>query len=195
MGYRHEVKLCFKMEDRIFFSWTYLFHDSLNMILAWITIFTICIIFSALANKIINVLILAHQKLESIWILAPTLVLLKIGVPSLQLLYLGDDAVNCSVTLGVNARQWYWRYEYSDFLSPEFNSSLEFHSSIISAKNTIPISLEFLNFNQVGLISYFLHGDLNNTFTIGHSSRNNLLDLCRGRPERSELHDPWENEK
>ena len=109
----------------------------------------------ALANKIINVLILAHQKLESIWILAPTLVLLKIGVPSLLLLYLGDDAVNCSVTLGVNARQWYWRYEYSDFLSPEFNSSLEFHSSIISAKNTIPISLEFLNFNWVGLISYF----------------------------------------
>ena len=156
-----------------FFSWTYLFHDSLNMILAWITIFTICIIFSALANQIINVLILARQKLESIWILAPTLVLLKIGVPSLQLLCLEDDAVNCSVTLGVNARQWYWWYEYSNFLSPEFNSSLEFHSSIIPAKNTIPISLEFLNFNRVGLISYFLHGDLNNTLSIGHSSRNN----------------------
>ena len=133
--------------------------------------------------------------MEPIWILAPRLVLLKTGVPSPQLLFLGDNIVNCSETLGVNTRQWYWRYEYSDFLSPEFNSSLEFHSSIISAKNTIPISLEFLNFNQVGLISYFLHGDLNNTFSIGHSSRNNSLDLCRGRPERSELHNPWKNEK
>ena len=87
---------------------------------------------------------------------------------------------NCSVNLIVSARQWNKGFEYSDFWSPEFSSFLVFDSYIIPAKNTIPISLEFLNFNQVGLISYFLHGDLNNTFSIGHSSRNNSLDLCRG---------------
>ena len=94
-------------------------------------------------------------------------------VPYLQLSYLDDDAENYSVNLSVSTRQWNKRFEYSDFWAPEFSSFLVFDLYKIPAKNTIPISLEFLNFNRVGLISYFLHGDLNNTLSIGHSSRNN----------------------
>ena len=49
----------------------------------------------------------------------------------------------------------------------------------------IPISLEFLNFSQVGLISYIFHGDLNNTLGIRHSSRETSLEsISGGRLER-----------
>ena len=49
----------------------------------------------------------------------------------------------------------------------------------------IPISLEFLNFSQVGLISYIFHGDLNNTLGIRHSLRETSLEsISGGRPER-----------
>ena len=49
----------------------------------------------------------------------------------------------------------------------------------------IPISLEFLNFSRVGLISYIFHGDLNNTLGIRHSSRESSLEsISGGRPER-----------
>ena len=48
----------------------------------------------------------------------------------------------------------------------------------------IPISLEFLNFSRVGLISYIFHGDLNNTLGIRHSSRETSLEsISEGRPE------------
>ena len=49
----------------------------------------------------------------------------------------------------------------------------------------IPISLEFLNFSRVGLISYIFHGDLNNTLGIRHSLRETSLEsISGGRPER-----------
>ena len=89
------------------------------------------IIVSIFYNKITNIYLLENQKLESIWILIPSLILLKIGVPSLYLLYITDDLVNTSVTLKVNAHQWYWGYEYSDFWSEKLDSSIEFDSYII----------------------------------------------------------------
>ena len=82
-------------------------------------------------NKITNINLLENQNLESIWILIPSLILLKIGIPSLYLLYITDDLVNRSVTLKVNAHQWYWRYEYSDFWSEKIDSSIEFDSYIV----------------------------------------------------------------
>ena len=70
----------------------------------------------------------------------PSLILLKIGVPSLYLLYITDDLVDTSVTLKVNAHQWYWRYEYSDFWSENLDSSIEFDSYIIP-ENEIELSI------------------------------------------------------
>ena len=71
--------------------------------------------------------------------------MLKTGVPSPQLLFLGDNIVNCSETLGVNTRQWNKRYECSDFCSPKFNFSLEFDSYIIPAKGKIPAQIWLLD--------------------------------------------------
>jgi heme/copper-type cytochrome/quinol oxidase subunit 2 len=58
-----------------------------------------------LCNKTTNLFLIENQKLESIWILVPSLILLKIGVPSLYLLYITDDMVDSSIRLKVNAQQ------------------------------------------------------------------------------------------
>lgn len=110
------------------------FHDFLNIILVFIIRVVLYIITSICYNKITNIYLIENQKLESIWILIPSLILLKIGVPSLYLLYITDDSVNTSVTLKVNAHQWYWGYEYSDFWSKKLDSSMEFDSYIIPEK-------------------------------------------------------------
>jgi len=45
-----------------------------------------------------------------------------IALPSLRLLYLLDEINIPEVTLKTIGHQWYWSYEYSDFLSIEFDS-------------------------------------------------------------------------
>lgn len=107
------------------------FHDRINTILIFIISIVGWVIVRILFNKITNLFLIENQKLESIWIIVPSLILIKIGVPSLYLLYITDDSVESSVSLKVNAQQWFWRYEYSDFWSKGFDCSLEFDAYII----------------------------------------------------------------
>ena len=48
--------------------------------------------------------------------------LLFLAFPSLRLLYLMDEVSQPSVTVKTIGHQWYWRYEYRDFLNLEFDS-------------------------------------------------------------------------
>jgi heme/copper-type cytochrome/quinol oxidase subunit 2 len=58
-----------------------------------------------LFNKTTNLFLTENQQLEAIWIIVPSLILIKIGVPSLYLLYITDDTVESSIRLKVNAQQ------------------------------------------------------------------------------------------
>ena len=66
-----------------------------------------------------------NQKPESIWILAPSVFLVKLGVPSLYLLYISDHVADSYLRLNINAQQWFWRYEYSDFWPSNMSPPLE----------------------------------------------------------------------
>lgn len=57
--------------------------------------------------------ILHSTGLETAWTIAPSGVLLSIGVPSFALLYAMDEVVNPQMTVKVIGHQWYWSYEYS----------------------------------------------------------------------------------
>lgn len=52
----------------------------------------------------------------------PAVTIVFIGAPSLRLLYLLDEVNTPTITLKVVGHQWYWRYEYSDFVDLEFDS-------------------------------------------------------------------------
>jgi len=73
-------------------------------------------------NTFTNRFLLSGQTIEIIWTIVPAIVLIFIALPSLRLLYLLDEINIPSITLKTIGHQWYWRYEYSDFINIEFDS-------------------------------------------------------------------------
>lgn len=57
-----------------------------------------------------------HVELEWVWTIVPALILCTIAGPSFALLYSLDEINDPEVTLKIIGHQWYWSYEYSDFL-------------------------------------------------------------------------------
>lgn len=54
--------------------------------------------------------------LEIIWTITPALILVTIAFPSFKLLYLIDEVIDPAITIKVIGHQWYWSYEYSDYI-------------------------------------------------------------------------------
>jgi cytochrome c oxidase subunit 2 len=79
-------------------------------------------IISTIFNTNIDQHILESQGLELFWTIVPRFVLIFIGLPSIRLLYLLDEVYKPSLTIKTIGHQWYWSYEYSDFLNIEFDS-------------------------------------------------------------------------
>lgn len=70
------------------------------------------------------------QTLEIIWTIFPAIILLLIAFPSFILLYLCDEVLTPAMTIKVVGLQWYWKYEYSDFIS-DTGETIEYESYII----------------------------------------------------------------
>lgn len=70
--------------------------------------------------------------LEVVWTISPALILMVIGLPSFALLYSMDEIVDPSITLKVVGHQWYWSYEYSDYVSDVAEYS---HDSLSEVKS------------------------------------------------------------
>jgi len=68
--------------------------------------------------------------IELIWTITPALVLIAIAFPSFKLLYLMDEVISPSMTIKAAGHQWYWSYEYSDFIN-EDGESVEFDSYMV----------------------------------------------------------------
>nr|YP_009347416.1 cytochrome c oxidase subunit II [Mesapia peloria]APU93524.1 cytochrome c oxidase subunit II [Mesapia peloria] len=104
------------MEQMIFF------HDHTLIILLMITILVIYLMMNLFFNKFINRFLLEGQMIELIWTILPAVTLIFIALPSLRLLYLLDELNNPLITLKSIGHQWYWNYEYSDFINIEFDA-------------------------------------------------------------------------
>nr|YP_010328108.1 cytochrome c oxidase subunit II [Bactrocera frauenfeldi]QKY75505.1 cytochrome c oxidase subunit II [Bactrocera albistrigata]UJH19360.1 cytochrome c oxidase subunit 2 [Bactrocera frauenfeldi]WCB98998.1 cytochrome c oxidase subunit 2 [Bactrocera frauenfeldi] len=98
------------------------FHDHALMILVMITTLVGYLMLMLFFNSYTNRNLLHGQTIEMIWTILPAIVLLFIALPSLRLLYLLDEINEPSVTLKAIGHQWYWSYEYSDFMNVEFDS-------------------------------------------------------------------------
>nr|ANJ70657.1 cytochrome c oxidase subunit 2 [Stenus clavicornis] len=104
------------MEQLIFF------HNHALIILLMITIMVSYMMLSLHFNKFSNKNLLENQLIEMIWTLIPAIILIFIALPSLRLLYMLDEINNPSISIKTIGHQWYWSYEYSDFLNIEFDS-------------------------------------------------------------------------
>jgi cytochrome c oxidase subunit 2 len=95
------------------------FHDMLLVIIFAIAVFVlalliyVCVRFRASANPTASKT--SHNTLiEIIWTAVPVLILVLIAIPSFRILYYQDRAVDPDMTIKVEARQWYWNYQYPD---------------------------------------------------------------------------------
>lgn len=98
------------------------FYDHTIVIIVIILIFVIYIVVCTLINTFRVRSFTDRQTLEGVWTVLPAVVLLSVAFPSLHLLYLLDEVNTPDLTLKVVGHQWYWRYEYSDFLDVDFDS-------------------------------------------------------------------------
>nr|YP_009383601.1 cytochrome c oxidase subunit II [Zelandoperla fenestrata]ARS43773.1 cytochrome c oxidase subunit II [Zelandoperla fenestrata] len=98
------------------------FHDHALLILIMITALVSYLMSTLFFNSQINRYLLDGQTIEVIWTILPAVTLIFIALPSLRLLYLLDEVSNPAITLKTIGHQWYWSYEYSDFLQVEFDS-------------------------------------------------------------------------
>nr|YP_009654812.1 cytochrome c oxidase subunit II [Megymenum gracilicorne]AFI23528.1 cytochrome c oxidase subunit II [Megymenum brevicorne]QCI09380.1 cytochrome c oxidase subunit II [Megymenum gracilicorne] len=101
------------------------FHDHTIMILTMITLMITYIMTTMFTNKFTNRYLLEGQNIETLWTTMPAITLVFIALPSLRLLYMIDEINNPLMTLKVIGHQWYWSYEYSDFINMEFDSYMK----------------------------------------------------------------------
>nr|ASO76784.1 cytochrome c oxidase subunit II [Meimuna opalifera]AWV83304.1 cytochrome oxidase subunit II [Meimuna opalifera] len=107
------------------------FHDHTLVILIIITIIVSYMMFMLFTNMMINRFLLENQLIEFIWTFLPALMLVFIALPSLRLLYLMDEVNFPLLTLKIIGHQWYWSYEYSDFIDIEFDSYMKLTSDLM----------------------------------------------------------------
>ncbi len=74
---------------------------------------------------------LRHGTLiELFWTITPAIILIFIAFPSFKLLYLMDEIIDPSMSVLAEGHQWYWSYQYPDFLNSD-EEFIEFDSYIV----------------------------------------------------------------
>jgi cytochrome c oxidase subunit 2 len=86
--------------------------------------------FNTNTNKIVHKYHNHGTLIELIWTVLPAFVLIAIAFPSFKLLYLMDEVIDPAMTIKALGHQWYWSYEYSDFVNEE-GESIEFESYMV----------------------------------------------------------------
>nr|CBL58266.1 cytochrome c oxidase subunit 2 [Parapsectra bumasta] len=108
------------------------FHDHSLLILILVTTLVGYLMMALFFNQLNNRFLLHGQTIEVIWTILPAIVLLFIAFPSLRILYLLDEINNPSISLKTIGHQWYWSYEYSDFMNIEFDSYMNSSNNLNS---------------------------------------------------------------
>ncbi len=98
------------------------FHDHAILILVIVIRLVTYAAVSLILNKYTCRSLVEGQEIETIWTIIPAVILVFLALPSLRLLYLLDEVGDCGLTVKTIGHQWYWSYEYSDFLNIEFDS-------------------------------------------------------------------------
>lgn len=69
--------------------------------------------------------------IEVVWTLIPARILVRIAVPSFALLYSVDERTDPALTIKVVGHQWYWSYEYSDYVEGKDGNGRSFDSYML----------------------------------------------------------------
>lgn len=95
----------------------------------WV-LFSIVYYYNSNSNPIVYKYLKHGSIIELVWTITPALILMAIAFPSFRLLYIMDEVLSPTLTIKVVGHQWYWSYEYSDFIT-ESGDSIDFDSYMI----------------------------------------------------------------
>jgi cytochrome c oxidase subunit 2 len=95
----------------------------------WV-LFSLIYYYSSNKNPIAHKYLTHGTVLELVWTITPALILIAIAFPSFRLLYLMDEVISPTLTIKIVGHQWYWSYEYSDFIT-DSGESIDFDSYMI----------------------------------------------------------------
>ena len=109
---------------------TVMFYLVLIIIAVLWMILAITYFFISSKNKFVHKFLRHGTLIEIIWTITPAFVLIAIAFPSFQLLYLMDEVIDPAITIKAIGHQWYWSYEYSDYVNKN-NEFLEFDSYMV----------------------------------------------------------------
>ena len=111
-------------------------HDNIMYYLVIILFAVGWILFSIMRNYVETKSPISHKYLnhgtliELIWTITPAIILILIAFPSFKLLYLMDEVSDPSMSVLAEGHQWYWSYQYPDFLDSN-DEFIEFDSYIV----------------------------------------------------------------
>lgn len=123
---------------------------------------------SPISHKYLN-----HGTLiELIWTITPAVILILIAFPSFKLLYLMDEVSDPSMSILAEGHQWYWSYQYPDFLNQD-NEFIEFDSYIVPESDLEEGALRMLEVDNRVIIPELTHarfiitaGDVIHSFAV-----------------------------
>lgn len=93
---------------------------------------------------------------ELIWTITPTLILILLAFPSFKLLYLMDEISDPSMAVLAEGHQWYWSYQYPDFLTSNYDF-IEFDSYLVPDSDLEEGSLRMLEVDNRVIIPELTH--------------------------------------
>ena len=87
--------------------------------------------------------------IELIWTITPAVILILIAFPSFKLLYLMDEVDDSSMSVLAEGHQWYWSYQYPDFLNSD-EELIDFDSYLVPESDLEDGALRMLEVDNRG---------------------------------------------
>jgi heme/copper-type cytochrome/quinol oxidase subunit 2 len=137
-------------------------HDNIMYYLVIILFSVGWVMISIVRNFIVTKAPISHKYLthgtliELIWTITPAIILILIAFPSFKLLYLMDEVSDPSMSILAEGHQWYWSYQYPDFLTSE-DEFIDFDSYIIPESDLEEGTLRMLEVDNRVILPELTH--------------------------------------
>jgi cytochrome c oxidase subunit 2 len=130
--------------------------------------------------------------LEIVWTIIPAIILVLIAVPSFALLYSLDEILDPQITLKIVGHQWYWSYEYSDYLTSASDEGFGFDSYLLGVDDLTPGAFRLLEVDNRVVLPVNTHirllvsaADVLHSWSV--PSFGIKVDACPGRLSQASL--------
>ena len=137
-------------------------HDNIMFYLIIILFGVGWILVSIIRNYTSDRALISHKYvnhgtlIELIWTITPALILILIAFPSFKLLYLMDEVTDPAMSVLAEGHQWYWSYQYPDFLNND-GDFIEFDSYIILESDLEEGALRMLEVDNKVILPELTH--------------------------------------